>query len=107
MKFLLILFTCLVSIPLFAETVLTPVLVEELVRNTVCKNGMTIDQALQKKLKKRSQRDLGWKVFFENEKYDIEKAILINKSMQIRYRWQVDQLGAVTPVSKRAQKLCI
>ena len=107
MKNLLILLTYSVSIPLFAETALTHVVVEELVRNSACKNGMTIDQALQKKLKKRSQRDLGWKVFFENEKYDIEKAILINKSMQIRYRWQVDQLGTVTPLSKRAQKLCM
>lgn len=80
---------------------------EEIVKNSICIDDQTIAKVLKTKLKKRSQRDLGWKVFKEDEYYDVERAIMISKSMKIRYRWRVNGEGIVEPVSKRAKKLCL
>ncbi len=80
---------------------------EEIVKTSICIDDQTIAEVLKGKLKKRSQRDLGWKVFKEDEYYDVERAIMISKSMKIRYRWRVNREGQVEPVGKRAKKLCL
>lgn len=79
---------------------------EEIVKNSICIGDQNIAEILNKKFKKRSQRDLGWRVYKENGQYDVEKAILISKSMRIRYRWRVSNEGEIQPISKRATKLC-
>ncbi|TAN65347.1 MAG: hypothetical protein EPN17_17200 [Methylobacter sp.] len=80
--------------------------VEELVKNSPCVNGLTIEGALKDKIKIRSQRDLGWQVFKEEEQFDVERAFLMNKSMQLRFRWHVNGDGSITPLSSRAESLC-
>lgn len=68
--------------------------------------GHPISEALKHTLKKHSQRDLGWRVFSEQDYVDVERAILVNKGKQNRYRWRIDNAGYITPVSKKAKKLC-
>lgn len=79
---------------------------EAVVRQTACLDGRSIDTVLQEKIDNRSQRDLGWQVFREGEFYEVERAFLINKSMQLRFRWRVNADRSVTPVGDRAADLC-
>jgi len=78
---------------------------ENLVKSAVCLNGETIDAVLQKKTSSW-QRDLGWQVFEENGSYAVEKSVLVSKSIQLRYRWQIDGQGNMTAISDRAKDLC-
>lgn len=79
---------------------------EELIRSTPCINGLNIDTVLEQKINTASQRDLGWQVFEEDGIYIVERAVLISKSMQLRYRWQIDGQGKLQPASDRAEDLC-
>ena len=76
------------------------------VKNAPCMPGVSIEQALNDKINLRSQRDLGWQVFKENELYEVERAFLINKSMQLRFRWRLNPDGGIAPVGARAESLC-
>ena len=78
----------------------------EMVKNSPCVDDLTIEEALKNKIRMRSQRDLGWQIIKQDNQYDVERAILMNKSMQLRFRWHIDADGTITPVSKRAQSLC-
>lgn len=80
--------------------------VEGIVKNSPCLDGLTIEEELKSKIRIRSQRDLGWQVYNEKGQYDVERAFLMNKSMQLRFRWHVNADGTITPVSKRAELLC-
>jgi hypothetical protein len=80
--------------------------VEELVKNSPCLDGLTIEASLKDKIRIRSQRDLGWQVFKEEDQFDVERAFLMNKSMQLRFRWHVNTDGSITPISSRAESLC-
>lgn len=80
---------------------------ENIVKNSVCIDGKRIEDALKDKIKMRSQRDLGWQVFNEDGRLEVERAFLMNKSMQLRFRWRVDPGGSVHPVSSRAESLCV
>ncbi len=95
---------CILSTAAYAE--LSNELAEEQVKNANCKD-LPIKTALKHKIKKHSQRDLGWRVFNHDTYIDVERAILVNKGKQIRYRWRIDQQGSVFPVSKKAKKLCL
>lgn len=55
----------------------------------------------------RSQRDLGWQVFKEEGHFDVERAFLMNKSMQLRFRWHINADGSIAPASSRAESLCV
>ncbi len=94
-----------VSAATTAAAELLPEQAEGIVQQADC-NGQTVDEALKSVLKRHSQRDLGWRIFIEGNDIDVERAILINKGRQTRYRWRVDREGAVTPVSKKARQLC-
>ena len=82
---------------------------EEAVQKTraaACKSSMTVEQALDRAIKSHSQHDLGWRTFPGNGYIDVERAVLINKGMEMRYRWRVENQGAVGPENERAEKLC-
>ena len=80
--------------------------VEEIVRTSHCIDNLSIDDVLKDKIRTMSQRDLGWHVIKEEEQYEVERAFLINKSMQLRFRWHVNADGSISPVGKRAESLC-
>lgn len=80
--------------------------VEEIVRTSHCIDNQSIDDVLKDKIRTMSQRDLGWHVFKEEDQYEVERAFLINKSMQLRFRWHVNTDGSISPVGKRAESLC-
>lgn len=82
---------------------------EEAVRKTKaqpCKNGLSVEQVLDQTIKSHSQRDLGWRTFPGGGYVDVERAVLLNKGMELRYRWRVEEQGAVGPENERAEKLC-
>ncbi len=80
---------------------------EEKVKTALCLDGRTIDQVLKDKFHTRSQRDLGWQVFKEQEQYDVERAFLMSKSMQLRFRWHVNAEGAISSDGGRSSSLCV
>ncbi|MCX7085595.1 MAG: hypothetical protein NTY69_08655 [Methylococcales bacterium] len=80
---------------------------EEKVKNAICLDGLSIEQVLIDKFHSRSQRDLGWQVFKEQDQYDVERAFLMSKSMQLRFRWHVNAEGVISPDAGRAESLCI
>ncbi|HEY8094652.1 MAG TPA: hypothetical protein VIE65_00965 [Methylobacter sp.] len=102
--FFVIVLNLLIAINAYAQIDETSV--EELVKNSPCLDGLTIEAALKDKIKIRSQRDLGWQVFKEEGQFDVERAFLMNKSMQLRFRWHVNADGSISPVSNRAESLC-
>lgn len=71
-----------------------------------CKDAQSVEQVLDQSVRRRSQRDLGWRSFEDDGYMDIERAILINKGMEMRYRWRVFTDGSITPETERAKKLC-
>lgn len=79
---------------------------EEIVKDSPCIDNQTIEEALKDKIRIRSQRDLGWQIFKEEDQYDVERAFLMNKSMQLRFRWHVNADGSISPIGKRAESLC-
>ncbi len=81
--------------------------VEAIVKNAPCFNNQSIEAVLNSKIKTGSQRDLGWQIFKEDVQFAVERAFLINKSMQLRFRWLVTVDGNITPASKRAETLCM
>lgn len=76
------------------------------VKTQMCRDNLTVDQTLDKSIKSHSQRDLGWRAFQEEDHYDIERAVLINKAMELRYRWRVHADGSILPEGTRAENLC-
>lgn len=78
---------------------------EQMVKNQPCKEGETVAQYLEHKLSS-SHRDLGWRVYTEEDGIQVERAFLVSKSMELRYRWRVESGGAIRPVSERAAGLC-
>jgi len=78
----------------------------EQVKALSCKNEQTVAQVLDSSVRRRSQRDLGWRTFQDEGYYDVERAVLINKGMELRYRWRVFSDGSIAPQSQRAENLC-
>lgn len=76
------------------------------VKALTCKDNMTIDQALEHAAKANSQRDIGWRSFQENDYVDVERAIMISKAVELRYRWRVNNDGSILAKSERAEMLC-
>ncbi len=78
----------------------------DIVKNSRCTSEQSIEQRLDAEINAVSQRDLGWQVYKDDEYYDVERAFLVNKGMQIRYRWRLNSTGGMTATSKRAESLC-
>lgn len=79
---------------------------EQQVKAAACKDGQSVSEALDQSIKSHSQRDVGWRVFPEEGYVDVERAVLINKGKELRYRWRVSADGSLQAVSDRAQSLC-
>jgi hypothetical protein len=71
-----------------------------------CRNGQTVEIILDQSVKSHSQRDIGWRTFEEEDYYDVERVILVSKSMELHYRWRVDRNGRINSANDRALKLC-
>ncbi|MGZ4999602.1 MAG: hypothetical protein ACXV7F_04820 [Methylomonas sp.] len=78
----------------------------EQVKSLPCKDNMTTDQALDQSIRSHSQRDIGWRIFQEDGYFDVERAVLINKGMELRYRWRVQQDGNIAAENDRTIELC-
>lgn len=71
-----------------------------------CTDNQTVEQILDQSVKVHSQRDIGWRTFQEAEYFDVERAVLINKGMELHYRWRVHLNGQIDAQNDRALKLC-
>lgn len=76
------------------------------VKSMICKNDQTIDQVLEQTIRSRAQRDIGWRRFQEETFVDVERAVLITKGMEFRYRWRAHADGSITAQNERTEKLC-
>ncbi len=85
---------------------ITPEQASEQVKSLPCKDSMTTDQILDQSIKSHSQRDIGWRTFQEDGYFDVERAVLVNKGMELRYRWRVQSDGSIAAENDRAIKLC-
>jgi len=71
-----------------------------------CKDNINVEQVLDQSIRSHSQRDIGWRSFQEDGYIDIERAVLVNKGMELRYRWRVMADNSIQPNNERAEKLC-
>ena len=76
------------------------------VKALFCKDGQSIEQILDQSIRSRAQRDIGWRRFKEENYIDVERAVLITKGMEFRYRWRAQSDGSITPQNERTEKLC-
>jgi hypothetical protein len=84
----------------------TPNLAEDLVKSQSCIGDDNVDAFLSRK-SRHSQPDMGWRVFGTEEGgFDVERAFMVSKAMEIRYRWHVSDQGEIHPVNRRAEELC-
>lgn len=77
------------------------------VKQSICKDQQTIEQILERTIKSTYQRDIGWRYFQQDAFIDVERAVLINKGIEMRYRWRVEADGTFKPQSDRAERLCL
>lgn len=76
---------------------------ESLVKNLPCTEGGTVGQYLDKKAKIPAIEDLGWKAYPRDNGFEIERFMLLDQTMQLRYKWEVDKkTGKVTPINGKA-----
>ena len=68
--------------------------------------GSTIGVKLEEEARIHSRRDLGWRFFPEGDATAAERAYRISKSMEVRYRWNVDHAGKVEAMTDQAKSLC-
>jgi hypothetical protein len=68
--------------------------------------GTTLGERLAEETRIHSRRDLGWRFFPSSGYMDVERALRVSKSMEIRYRWRVDDSGKVEAENEAAQGLC-
>ena len=85
---------------------ITPEQASEQIKTMPCKESMTVDQILDQSIRSHSQRDIGWRTFQEEGYMDIERAVLINKGMELKYRWRVQMDGSISAQNDRATALC-
>lgn len=85
---------------------ITPEQASEQVKNLPCKNNLTADQILDQSIKSHSQTDIGWHIFQEDGYFDVERAILVNKGMELHYRWRVQLDGSIAAENDRTISLC-
>lgn len=76
------------------------------VKSMPCRDGQTVEQILDQTIKSRAQRDIGWRRFEEESYIDVERAVLITKGMEFRYRWRAENNGNIKPQNERTEKLC-
>lgn len=83
-----------------------PDVAEEMVKSQSCQGSDNVDALLSRK-SRHSQPDMGWRVFgTEDGGFDVERAFMVSKAMEIRYRWHVNDQGEIHPVNRRAEELC-
>lgn len=79
---------------------------EDLVKKQICSGDENVDVYLSRK-SRHSKPDLGWRVFATADGgFDVERAFMVSKGMEIHYRWHVSNQSAIRPANKRAEELC-
>ncbi len=67
-----------------------------------CSKGGTVDQYLTKKAEIPAVEDLGWiRSPYENG-FNVERLLLLDQTMPLRYEWEVDKTGKVKPINGKA-----
>lgn len=72
----------------------------QIVKNSPCSKGGTIDSHLRKKTRVPAVKDMGWSVQRSGNQFIVKKTIHIgNFSSHTIYRWAVDTKGIVKPIN--------
>lgn len=53
------------------------------IKNQPCKNNLTVEQILDQSVKLCAQHDAGWHIFHEQDHYDVEREIILNKTLPL------------------------
>lgn len=86
---------------------ISPEQASEQVKSLPCKDNMTAEQIIDQSIRSHSQRDIGWRTFQEDGYFDVERAVLVNKGMELHYRWRVKSDGSsIAAENDRTEKLC-
>ncbi len=76
---------------------------EKRVKNLPCKKGGTIDMYLNKNAAIPAIEDLGWNVFPSSDgAFDVERLMILNNKLKLKYRWHVDKYGKVKASNGKA-----
>jgi hypothetical protein len=95
-----------VTTPAFSQSITSRSLAEKHVKSQNCNGNDNIDDYISTK-SRHNQPDLGWRVFTTDDGgFDVERAYMISKGTEIRYRWHVDSQGTIRPINQRAEDLC-
>ena len=80
---------------------------EETVKNLPCSEGGTVDQYLTRKAAIPAVEDLGWTTSSWKDGFYVERLLLLDQTMPMRYRWHVDLKGKVKPVNGKAMGIAV
>ena len=76
---------------------------EKIVRNLLSKTGGTVDMCLNKKADLPAVNDLGWNVYpLSDGAFKVERIMLLNNKMQLKYKWHVNKNGKAKAVNGKA-----
>ncbi|MCK4620682.1 MAG: hypothetical protein KAT62_00565 [Desulfuromonadales bacterium] len=75
---------------------------QQAVMQLPCKTGGTVDQYLDNKAAIPAIEDLGWHVYPTEYGYEVERLLLLNQRMQLKYRWKYLESGEITPLNGKA-----
>jgi len=76
---------------------------EKIVKNLPCKTGGTVDMCLNKKSAIPAVDDQGWNVFpLSDGAFEVERLMLLNNKMQLKYKWHVNINGKAKAVNGKA-----
>nr|WP_319492617.1 hypothetical protein [uncultured Desulfobacter sp.] len=76
---------------------------KRIMKNLPCKMGGTIDKCLTKKASIPAVEDLGWVTSpLSDGSFEVERLLLLNKKMPLKYKWHVDKYGNVKAINGKA-----
>ena len=65
-------------------------------------HGGTVDEFLNEKVKLPAVDDLGWSAYPAENGHEIERLMLLDKQMKLKYRWFVSYEGQVKAINGKA-----
>ena len=99
--------SCYASMAISADALAMDQSLQHEIENSLCPDDQSLSSLLDRKSRSPAQRDLGWRVFSDTEQgVIIERAFLVNKGMELRYRWIRNKKGQFISGNERSHHIC-
>lgn len=106
-KLILLTGLCHASMAMSADALAMDPAIQNEIELAECPNGEKLKQVLEKKSHSPAHRDLGWRLFDDSTQgLIIERAFLVNKGMELRYRWRRTDQDHYIASNERAHHIC-